>query len=197
MTSSLEDILERHRSGDPSAIDLLCEFAMEKLLGLCNRLLPRHGGVARWDRPSDIRQDAALRLFQSLKDVKPESERHLLNLAAMQVQRVLLDKAREHGRKGKGLGHLVDRHAQGEDNPIEVVAQRHTGPGTLERWGQFHACANSLSELMRDVFRMRWYLGLTENEMAGVLGVSRSTVQRAWKSAVDEINAKLGRRPGE
>jgi RNA polymerase sigma factor (sigma-70 family) len=193
MSESLDSILARHRAGDPEARVLLMDFIDSRTATLVGKLLPGFPVVARWDRPSDIRQDAAIRLLQSLDAVKPESERHLINLAALQVQRVLFDKAREHARGGKGLGNVRDDAADaGHDPLLDQTERTMTGPVTYDRWQLFHTCVEDLPEPEREVFRMRWYLDADELTIANVLGISRSTVQRAYRNARAIISEKLG-----
>jgi RNA polymerase sigma factor (sigma-70 family) len=194
MANPLESTLERHRAGDPQAVEILMEFVERKVAAKVATLLPTYPCVARWDRPSDIRQDAAIKLLDSLTAVKPESVRHLLNLAALQVKRVLVDKVREHSRGGRGLGNLEDVALWPDDrHPADEACCPMTGPGTLDQWQRFHACVDSLPELDREVFSMRWYLEEDEETIAKALGVSRSTVQRAYSRAKKVIQEKLGR----
>ena len=135
-----------------------------------------------------------MKLLDSLTAVKPESVRHLKNLAALQVKRVLIDKAREHARGSRGLGNLADVALRPDDrNPADDACRRMTGPGTLDQWQRFHACVDALPELDREVFSMRWYLEEDEETIAKALGVSRSTVQRAYSRAKKVIQQKLGR----
>jgi len=194
MAEPLESTLERHRAGDPQAVEMLLEYVESKIAAKVAKLLPTYPGVARWDRPSDIRQEVAIKLLDSLSAVKLESVRHLGNLAALQVRRVLIDKAREHSRDGRGLGNLEDVALRPDDrHPAEDASRRMTGPGTLDQWQRFHACVDLLSDVDREVFSMRWYLEEDEETIAKALGVSRSTVQRAYSSAKKFIQEKLGR----
>ncbi len=194
MAEPIESTLERHRVGDPQAVAMLMEYVESKIAAKVAKLLPIYPGVARWDRPSDIRQDVAIKLLDSLAAVKPKSVRHLLNLAAVQVSRVLVDRAREHARVGRGLGNLEDVALWPDGrNPAEDASRRMTGPGTLDQWQRFHACVDSLTDLDREVFSMRWYLEEDEETIAKALGVSRSTVQRAYREAKKVIQEKLGR----
>jgi RNA polymerase sigma factor (sigma-70 family) len=195
MDESLDSILARHCAGDEHAREMLIDYVGAKIAAKVAKLLPDFPGVGRWDRPSDIKQEALMKTLMALADVKPQSERHLLNLAALQVKRVLIDKAREHARGGKGLGNLGDASRRPDDrHPVDIPARTMTGPGTYEQWDRFHACIDALPEQEREVFTLRWYLEADEETIASTLGVSRSTVQRAYRNAKAMISEKLGRR---
>ena len=40
---------------------------------------------------------------------------------------------------------------------------------------------------------LKWFVGMGEDEIAEVVGLSRSTVQRLWKAAKHGINQAMGR----
>jgi len=53
----------------------------------------------------------------------------------------------------------------------------------LDRWTRLHNAAGELPEEEREVFQLCWYLGLKQDEIAGVLGCSVRTVKRRWETA--------------
>jgi RNA polymerase sigma-70 factor (ECF subfamily) len=56
-------------------------------------------------------------------------------------------------------------------------------PENLLEWGHFHDVVGRLPEEEREVFDAVYYGGATQQEVAGMLGVSDRTVKRRWRSA--------------
>src|SRR3954452_17725772 len=114
-TSEAQDLLERHRAGDPSARDVLIGLARGRFVALARALLRRHPHVRRWEETDDLLQAALVRLHRSLAVVRPEDVRHFDNLAATQIRRELIDLARSYqGPEGLGANHNTDGADPGE-----------------------------------------------------------------------------------
>src|SRR3954468_524031 len=108
-TGEAQELLERHRAGDPSARDGLIGLAQGRFVALARAMLRRHPHVRRWEETDDLLQAALMRLHRSLAEVRPGDVRHLDNLAAAQIRRELIDLARRHhGPEGLGANHHTD-----------------------------------------------------------------------------------------
>jgi DNA-directed RNA polymerase specialized sigma24 family protein len=71
---------------------------------------------------------------------------------------------------------------------VDEVADQSTGPDPLRgRWEAFHAAVDGLPDEEREVFRLVWYLGLEQDDVAKALDWSPRTVRRRWKDARDSI----------
>ena len=106
--------------------------------------------------------------------VRPATVREFFGLAATQIRRTLIDLARHHfGPHGEAGRYQGD------------VGQAAGGcrPESLQDWTDFHEAVERLPGPEREVFHLVWYGGLTQNEAAGLLGVSVPTVQRRWYAA--------------
>jgi RNA polymerase sigma-70 factor (ECF subfamily) len=181
-TTEAQRLLDQHRHGDPAARDRLIALAQERFLVLARVMLRRNPQVARWEQTDDLLQAALLRLHRSLAEVKPESVRHLDNLAAAQIRRELIDLARHyHGPEGPGAHH----HTDGADPQRRLNSQPGADgpPESLEGWTAFHQAVESLPDEERAVTELIWYRGLTHAEAAQALGVSTKSIQRRWVSA--------------
>jgi RNA polymerase sigma factor (sigma-70 family) len=64
---------------------------------------------------------------------------------------------------------------------------------TLDDWTRFQCAIDTLPEDEREVMHLKWFVGMGEDEIAEVVGLSRSTVQRLWKAAKHGINQAMGR----
>jgi len=123
--------------------------------------------------------EALTRLHRSLETIRPESPRHFYNLAATQIRRVLIDMARRyHGPMG--LGANFDTGTIGGDGNQAVESVE---PTDLMEWTEFHEQVEGLPEQEREVFSLLWYEGLTHEEAAEVLGMSKRTLRRRWQDA--------------
>lgn len=183
-TTKVQDLLKLMKTGDrENAGRLLIEHACERLRLLAHRMLRRYPHVHRWEETDDVFVEATTRLHRSLADVLPESPRHFYNLAATHVRRVLIEMARRHfGPMGIGANHDTDALADGRlarHDPADLTGE----PSSIVEWTEFHEQVEALPDEEREVFSLTWYEGLSQAEIAGVLGVGVRTVKRRWQSA--------------
>src|SRR3954465_7183406 len=161
-TSEAQDLLERHRAGDPSAREGLISLAQGRFVALARSMLRRYPHVRRWEETDDLLQAALIRLHRGLAVVRPGDVPHFDNLAATQIRRELIGLARSyHGPEGLGANHHTD--------PGERLAQVADGygmPESLEEWTAFHEAVERLPEEERRVMDLLWYRGLTHSQAA-------------------------------
>jgi RNA polymerase sigma factor (sigma-70 family) len=194
MGATLDEILQAHRAGDERAAERLVEYCRARVYRRADQLLPDFARVARHERPSDVAQDALVGLWQALRTMRPESERHLLLLAGKKVRETLYDLARRHAGQRHGLGKLESQGDVPADQHAALAAVDNvTGPATLDDWTRFQCAIDMLPEDEREVMHLKWFVGMGEDEIAEVVGLSRSTVQRLWKAAKHGINQAMGR----
>ncbi len=62
----------------------------------------------------------------------------------------------------------------------------------MEEWTRFHQAASMLPEDEREVFGLKWYDGLTLEQVAQEIGISLRTVKRRWHSAQALLDNALG-----
>lgn len=186
---TLDAALDAFRRGDEAAEELLLEHCSRWLQALAaKKILPRYPEVARWERPSDLVQDASLRLCFALRKNPPESERHLLNLAALKLRQVVVDRLR-HYRAGRNpLAHAGTNAAVVEGRlRVEQAEDRATGPMTYDRWTSFFQAVDALPELQREIFQMTWFLGADQATIARACNCSVETIKRHWREAKESI----------
>jgi len=194
----LDACLKRLSSGDLRARDELITVACGRMRGIAHRMLRTFPSVRRWDETDDIVQNAALRLYRALAEVRPLDARGFTGLAAVQIRRELLDLARKHaGPASYAANHETNyQRAEGEYRAKVDDAPEPAGmPDTLDRWTRLHEAAGSLPEDERELFHMVWYLGLTQEEISGLLDCSTRTVKRRWESAKSLLAEALQDRP--
>jgi RNA polymerase sigma factor (sigma-70 family) len=189
--------LQRLAAGDADVREDVISWACERMCEIAHRMLPAFPAVARWEQTDDVVQNAALRLDRALRDIVPADARGLVGLAATQVRRELLDLARKYrGPESYGANHETnyqrldgELRAKVDDAVLPVESD-----DILDRWTRLHNAAGELPEEEREVFHLCWYLGLKQDEIAGVLGCSGRTVKRRWETAKQLLAAAM---PGE
>jgi RNA polymerase sigma factor (TIGR02999 family) len=101
---------------------------------------------------------------------------HFLALAAIAMRQILIDRARARValKRGGGAAHVtLDEGALASDDAPEALLALDQA---LERLAE-------LAPRLARVVELRFYGGLSEQEVADVLGVTTRTVQRDWVKA--------------
>jgi RNA polymerase sigma factor (TIGR02999 family) len=119
--------------------------------------------------------EAYLRLADQ-REVHWKNREQFLGVAAQLMRRILVDYSRGHGAKkrGKGFERVFLEEAEGisKNKAADVIALDEA----LTRLAGFDPQQARLVEL-------RFFGGLSIEESAGVLGVSRTTLKRDWNLA--------------
>jgi len=185
-TQQIQIWIDRLRAGDDSARSALIECACERLTLLTRKMLRQFPGVKRWEQTDDVQQNAALRLYRGLAELRPESPADFFRLAALNIRRELLDLARHYyGPRGEGANHATWHRKPGAEHdahPAEARADSSDDQQRLERWTEFHRQVEALPEEDRQLFDLLWYQGLTQVEAAEVLQTCDRTIKRRWRA---------------
>ncbi len=108
---------------------------------ITSKILRDFPDVHRWEQTADVYQNASLRLYKALADVKLNDARHFYRLAAMQIRRELIDLARHYrGPQGMGAHHqTLPKQSDNKSNaqPIADRGERTLDPSTLGRMDGF------------------------------------------------------------
>lgn len=181
----LQDLLDLAAKGSDEAYGELVSQASERLLKLTRRMIRDFPKIRRWEQTDDVFQTAALRLYRSLAEVKPDSVRGFFGLATTQIRRTLIDLARQHyGPEGHGAKHHTDGNGKAADDGVLPNQSANVlKPESLEAWVRFHEAVEQLPEQEREVFQLLWYAGMQQQEAASLLGTSVPTIQRRWYQA--------------
>ncbi len=181
-TAQLHKLLLEAASGNDSSKSQLIERASSRLSQLTSLMLrnefPR---LKRWEETGDVYQDAMMRLYRSLDDVKPQSLRQFFGLAATQVRRTLIDLVRHHfGPHGQAAHHDTDI---GSRPRVANVEDGQGEPETLAEWTRFHEVVETLPAEEQEAFSLVWYSGMSQKEAAEVLEISSRTMIRRMNRA--------------
>ena len=105
-----------------------------------------------------------------------QNRAHFFGIAAQMMRRILVDHARAHGA------------AKRPRTAFQITLDERIG-ATEPRTCDLLALDQALTELttvdprMGQIMELRYFGGLSEQEVAEVLSVSRSTVTREWQTA--------------
>ena len=175
-------LIEEWRTGSREAGDLL----IAKLYPELKKIARAHLKNERQDHtlaPTALVNELYLRFIRSGSPLPAQNRIHFLALAAQSLRQILIDHARMHAAKKRANGlklelSSVDATIQAPRSDLLVLHQ------ALIRLESLDARAGRVVEL-------RFFGGLNEEEVAEILGVSRKTVQRDWKTARAWLIAQL------
>jgi RNA polymerase sigma factor (TIGR02999 family) len=167
-------LLVKWRSGDDEALDELVSLVYSELRRLAGRYL-NHENVGQTLQTHDLIHEAFLRLIGQ-RHVDWQNRAHFFGIAAHMMRRILVDHARERQaakRPGAGLRVALDDRV-GATLPVDC---------------EVLLLDQALHELMRvdarqaQIVELRYFGGMSEQEVGQVLSVSRATVTREWQTA--------------
>ena len=179
MMDAITQVLNAIEQGDPRAAGQLLPLVYDELRRLAAHRLAGEG-------PGHTLQPTALVHEAYLKLVGPDPQRpwngrvHFFAAAAEAMRRILIDHARRKQRARRG-GRMKRVEVEDMDN-VEMVAESGGADELLaldEALTQLAAADARKAELVR----LRYFVGLTLEQAAELLGISRATADRHWAFA--------------
>ena len=167
--SDVTNILDRAQQGDPKAAEELLPLVYEELRKLAAAKMA-HEAAGQTLPATALVHEAWLRL---VGDANPkfDGRAHFFGAAAEAMRRILIERARRRQRQRHGGGQEkvvlsgVEIAALAED---EKLLQVNEVLGELE----------AADALEAQVVKMKFFMGMKADEIAGALGVSEKLVQR-------------------
>jgi len=180
-------LLERARGGDAAAEAELVPLIYGDLRRAAEHLL-RGEQRGHTLQPTDLVHEGYLKLVGAGR-ADARTRRHFIAIAARAMRQVLVDHARKRGADKRGAGQ-VEVRVTNADAGIDVdLAELIALDDALERLGQ-------RNPRLPRVVELRFYAGLSEEEIAEVLGVTTRTVQRDWATARAWLHKELSSSTG-
>jgi RNA polymerase sigma factor (TIGR02999 family) len=171
---AIDDLLQHWRSGDRDAHDALVRAVYPILRAIAQRELGA-GNARLTIRATELAHEAYLRLLEQRGGFQDRA--HLLAITARVVRRVLIDLVRERQARKRGselervsLDPEADHQHPRVDDALDLLSL----DAALTRLAQRDAVAAQVVEL-------RYFSGLTNEEVADVLGIGVATVVRHWQ----------------
>ena len=186
--SDVTRILSQIEQGDPQAAEKLLPLVYDELRKLAAAKLAQ-------EKPGQTLQATALvheayvRLMgqesgdRSQESVRWNSRGHFFGAAAEAMRRILVERARQKAgpvRGGNRPRVSLDAGEFPNDDPAEVLA--------------IHEALDALaaeSPVKADLVKLRYFVGMSHQEAADALGISRATADRYWAYAKAFLYAAL------
>jgi len=168
--SDPEKLIARWRSGDETARNQLVELLHANMADIASALLRRAPASIVTD---ELVSEAVIRLFK-MGTIAAADRAHLLALSARAMRHVLIDRARSRLReKRHGLHVTLSEHVadKGAMNFDVLSLDR-----ALVR-------LKAIDETRATIVEMRYFAGMTLEDIAVATGVSLATVKRQWAGA--------------
>ena len=177
-------LLSEWRAGNHEALEVLIPVVYEEL----RRIAQHH---LRQERPDHTLQSTALVHEAYLRLMKQgpadiDNRAHFMAVASRLMRQILVDHARRHraAKRGGGLKlELTEAMAMQKAPNVDLIA-----------------LDNALNELARldpqqsRIVEMRFFAGLSIEDTAEVIGISRTTVKREWATARAWLLREMSRR---
>ncbi len=172
--SDVTTILQDWSQGDPSALEKLIPLVFEDLREIAGRMFQRESD-GHTLQPTALVSEVYLRLIDQRK-VHWQNREQFFGVAGMLMRRILIDyaKGRQAAKRGSGIPNvpLDETIALPELRNLDWVAL----DDALTR-------LTALDPRQGQIVEMRFYTGLSHEEIAEVLNISVTTVKREWKTA--------------
>ena len=171
MNEDFTKILNRASAGETREADRLIAVLYDEMRSLADRFLSRET-PGHTLSPTDLVNEAFLKLVNQ-SQVDWQGRTHFFAIGAQAMRRILVDHARTKHRQKRGGGR---RRVEFRDD----LAAHELG---LEDLLAIDQAITKLAELDRDHARIvecRFFGGMTDAEIAQLMGVTSRTVERHW-----------------
>jgi RNA polymerase sigma factor (TIGR02999 family) len=183
----VRDILDRWKAGDETALPALIPWLYEELRRVARRQLRR-------ERPDHSFQSAGLvhELYLRLGLQRPfeaASRQHFIRVASRLMRQVLVDHSRRAGAQKRGADRII---------PLDtsLVLPQASSVDVMLIDDALKELAK-LDERQVQIVELRFFGGLSNEEVAESLGISLSTVKREWNVARAWLARELSSESGD
>lgn len=177
-------ILSQIEEGDPSAAEQLLPLVYDELRKLAAaRLAQEKPGQTL--QATALVHDAYLRLVDVDKAQHWNSRGHFFAAAAEAMRRILVENARRKGRVRHGKG---QKRVELPDVPVTSGAT----PETILAVDEALVQLGEEDPTAATIVKLHFFAGLTLDETADALGISRANVYRQWSYARAVLRLALG-----
>ena len=171
----ITQLLAEWSDGNQSALDELYPLVYDELHRLARRYMSRERKGHTLQTTALI-NEAYVRLVGQ-KDVVWANRSHFFAISAQIMRRILIDHARRHAYAKRGGG---ARQVSLEEAATVVMPDQ---SGELLRLDEALKSLAEMDPRRSQVVELRYFGGLNNEEIAGVLRISENTVTRDWNMA--------------
>jgi RNA polymerase sigma factor (TIGR02999 family) len=173
--SDVTRILQNAQNGDPTAADQLLPLVYDELRRLAaHRMANEAAGQTL--QPTALVHEVWLRLVGD-ENKKWDGRAHFFGAAAEAMRRILIDRARrKRARRHGGEQQRVDIQEVDLTSSTNDDAQLIAVSEALDKLALQHSAE-------AEVVKLRYFVGMTNDEAAEVLGISPRTAKYYWTHA--------------
>ncbi len=174
-STEVTKLLRDWSQGDSLALEKLIPLVFEDLRRIADRLF-RPESEAHTLQPTALVNEVFLRLIDQ-REMQWQNREQFFAVAAMLMRRILGDYARRRRSEKRG--------SRAAKVPLDEAIGIPQAAANLD----MEALDEALSRLAEidprqsQIVEMRFFMGLTHEEIAEVLGIGVTTVKREWKTA--------------
>ena len=183
----ITSLLRRAAGGDAGAEHELLQSLYVELRSLARRHM-RAERLGHTLQPSALVNEAYLRLLRG-KDRHWQDRVHFLATASRVMRNILVDHARRRTTAKRGLGAVA---LEVDDNRLELATARHP-PERIIAVDEALTALGQSEPRRAQIVELRFFAGMTDEEIAGFLRLSLRTVRRDWAVAKAWLYRYLGR----
>jgi RNA polymerase sigma factor (TIGR02999 family) len=175
MNGAVTEVLAAIQRGEDAAVERLYALVYQELRDVAARKMSQEPS-GQTLQPTALVHEAYLRLVKGTPEDGWQNRKHFFAAAAETMRRILVEAARRRRRQKRG-GDLKRSELKEDDL------------ATLENNEDLLALDEALSELKREepekaeLVTLRYFAGLTLEEAAETMGISRATASRYWTYA--------------
>jgi RNA polymerase sigma factor (TIGR02999 family) len=181
----ITELLQAWRNGDKQALDKLMPLVDRELNKIAKHYM-RNERAGHILQTTALVNEALIRLIR--ENISFEDRKHFYGIVARRMRQVLADYAREQNRTKRRAGaeQIEFREIQEErrEKSKEILMLEHA----LTKLGQ-------IDERQLTIVECRFFIGLNNEEIAKLLGISATTVQRDWNFAKSWLKAEISAEP--
>lgn len=173
--NNVTELLKRIDDGDGHAASILLPLVYEELRKLAACRL-RNEPPGQTLQATALVHEAYLRLVDVESPQEWDSRGHFFSAAAEAMRRILVESA----RRKKSLKH-GGKFSQQELVDSQIAAPSETGD--IEAFDEALSAFAAVDKQACEVVKLRCFAGLTLDETAAAIGISRRTAARLWTYA--------------
>jgi RNA polymerase sigma-70 factor (ECF subfamily) len=182
-TPAITESLRKWREGDDTAFQRVMEYVYEELHRRASVYVRRERSDDTL-QPTALVHEAFIKLIEK-REIDWQDRNHFLAVAAQAMRRILVDRARARRRSKRG--------GESPNITFDEATVGYTPPTTVDVEALDEAMTQlaSFDERQARIVELKYFGGMTLDETADFLGISRATVRRDWQIARAWLRQKL------